>query len=330
MTDLLAAAEFSPYAPFIDKVRARCGQKAMSPAAFRQLLLQEDWVAPAWPASAGGPGWTREQIWIFFYLTSALPVINPTALEQVAPLLIQDGARGWRGLLQDMLSLPGQDWATGWCRPAPVRLPARVTSSTPDPQQVLLLMQTETCIEAGVADMSACRLLHSCEAGGQFIFSLEVPESVFRKHPLTPIQDRRQLLQILVQGGRPGSTRAARLLQVLQQWQQQWQQIDSSSAAFRQLQVDLLALQATEIRCADLDRQLLCHLRALELTAEALRLLQSAAAYSSLIQPDPARHNLIQPHPLAEFLDPFAGAVLPLAPDLAPELIKDLLATAKL
>ena len=317
---------------FIRRISSQCHPAipgttgGRSRADWRRVLLREGWVAPDWPAAFGGTGWDPAQRWLFHHLTlgSGCPCINGTAIEQVAPLLIQDDAHDWTRALDEMLTLPSQDWALGWCRETASRsLLADVGSSTSTPLHALLLLFSEGSIQVGVVDLQDCRLVHTEHSADQQLFILEVARNTFQRKQLRPLQGLKELVQPLVSLGQPASARLRRKVQALHL-------AGYASPALTQLEINLIALEATERRRYHPDDWLPCHLRALELEAEGERLLQDALGYACLIDPDPAEGNRIPPHPLTAFRSPLAACQLRCAPGLPPQLVTDLLSGDRL
>jgi acyl-CoA dehydrogenase len=86
---------------------------------WRQRLYERGWVAPAWPAEWGGPGWTARQRFLFdreCALNDA-PVLFASGVRTIGPLLIEMGGHEQRARYLPAI-LSGQDlWCQGFSEP---------------------------------------------------------------------------------------------------------------------------------------------------------------------------------------------------------------------
>jgi hypothetical protein len=82
--------------------------------AWHRILADKGWVAPAWPAEYGGPGWTPTQRFIFseeLARADTVPVL-PFGINMVGPVIYTFGTPEQKARFLPRI-LSGEDW---WCQ----------------------------------------------------------------------------------------------------------------------------------------------------------------------------------------------------------------------
>lgn len=86
---------------------------------WHRILHRQGWVAPAWPAEYGGPGWDLMQryIWTLEASDAGAPSLAPMGLGMCGPMLIGHGTKAQRAKLLPRI-LSGEDyWCQGYSEP---------------------------------------------------------------------------------------------------------------------------------------------------------------------------------------------------------------------
>ncbi len=86
---------------------------------WHRILHRQGWVAPAWPAEYGGPGWDLMQryIWTLEASDAGAPSLAPMGLGMCGPMLIGHGTNAQRTKLLPRI-LSGEDyWCQGYSEP---------------------------------------------------------------------------------------------------------------------------------------------------------------------------------------------------------------------
>ena len=86
---------------------------------WHRILAAKGWVAPAWPARFGGPGWSVEQRYIFSAECAAAgaPALAPMGLGMCGPVLMGHGTEEQQATFLPRI-LSGEDyWCQGYSEP---------------------------------------------------------------------------------------------------------------------------------------------------------------------------------------------------------------------
>jgi len=87
--------------------------------AWQRILHAKGWVAPAWPAEFGGPGWDEMQRYIFASecARAGAPGLSPMGLRMVGPCIMKYGTPEQRAFYLPRI-LAGEDyWCQGYSEP---------------------------------------------------------------------------------------------------------------------------------------------------------------------------------------------------------------------
>ena len=86
---------------------------------WHQALYRRGWVAPAWPAEYGGPGWTPTQRYLFDQecARAGAPRVSPSGINLLGPVLIGFGTPEQKAYYLPRI-LSGEDiWCQGYSEP---------------------------------------------------------------------------------------------------------------------------------------------------------------------------------------------------------------------
>jgi len=82
--------------------------------AYQRRLAERGWGAPTWPTEYGGPGWTPQQLHIFWSEASAAdaPAQFHQGLELIGPIIFTYGSQAQKDFYLPRI-IGGEDW---WCQ----------------------------------------------------------------------------------------------------------------------------------------------------------------------------------------------------------------------
>ncbi|MEQ9316546.1 MAG: acyl-CoA dehydrogenase family protein, partial [Henriciella sp.] len=86
---------------------------------WRQKLQRKGWLAPAWPAEYGGPGWSVEQR-LYFEMACAdndAPVLMSSGVRTIGPLIIAMGSDAQKAHYLPAILSGEHDWCQGFSEP---------------------------------------------------------------------------------------------------------------------------------------------------------------------------------------------------------------------
>ncbi len=86
---------------------------------WHRILADKGWVAPNWPESVGGPGWSAAQRFIFTeeLEMAGTPQLSPFGLAMVGPLLIQFGTPEQKQRFLPKILSGEEKWCQGYSEP---------------------------------------------------------------------------------------------------------------------------------------------------------------------------------------------------------------------
>ncbi|MGB3625752.1 MAG: acyl-CoA dehydrogenase family protein [Henriciella sp.] len=101
--------------------RSTTGLKS-DPAAcktWRKILYEKGWLAPAWPAEHGGPGWSTEQR-LYFETACAdndAPVLMSSGVRTIGPLIMAMGSDAQKAYYLPRILTGEHEWCQGFSEP---------------------------------------------------------------------------------------------------------------------------------------------------------------------------------------------------------------------